>query len=94
MNKDDILHLASLARLELTEKEIESFPKQFDDILTFVDQVKQYDVPDEVIRDMQNYNSFRADDVTHTAGESRDEIMAGMPQVTDDQLQVKKVLSN
>jgi len=62
--------------------------------LGFVDQVKAVEVEEGVVRDMENYNTLRDDAQVHEAGESRDEILAGMPQVEDDYLVVSKVLPN
>ncbi len=94
MNKDDIVHLAGLSRLELTEEEIATFPEQFNAILDFVDQVKNADIGDDVVRDMQNYNSFRLDDFANIQGESREEIMDAFPNRSGDHLVVSKVLPN
>ena len=94
MNKDDIVHLASLSRLELTDAEIEAFPDQLDAILGFVDQIKDANIGDDVVRDMQNHNSFREDDFASVAGESREEIMNAFPNRTGDHLVVSKVLPN
>ena len=39
INKDFVRHIAQLARLELSEVEIESFCHEFQNILTFVSEV-------------------------------------------------------
>lgn len=94
MNTDEIKHLASLSRLELTDEEIATFPGQFEAILGFVDQIKDIEVADGVVRDMQNYNSFRDDEQTHESGEHRDEIIDAFPARDGDYLKVSKVLPN
>ena len=94
MNTDDITHLATLSRLELTEKEMQKFPGQLESILGFIDQIKDVEISGNIIRDMQNYNTFREDTDHHEAGESREEIIAGMPNVQDDYLKTKKILNN
>jgi len=94
MNTDDIVHLASLSRLELTEEEIAAFPAQIEAIIGFVDQVKDAEVGEEVVRDMQNYNSFREDGFANTNGESREEIIDAFPKRSGDHLAVSKVLPN
>ncbi len=40
MKREDIEGLASLARIELTDTEIERFSKEFDDILGYVGEIK------------------------------------------------------
>ncbi len=92
MTPDEVKHLASLARLQLTDQEIEAFPKQFSDILGFVDQIKEADVTGIQTRDFTHINVFREDVNPHTAGENRDLILAGMPEVKEDRLKVKRIL--
>lgn len=92
MTPDEVKHLASLARLQLTDQEIEAFPKQFSDILGFVDQIKEADVTGIQTRDFTHINVFRDDVNPHEAGENRDLILAGMPEVRDDRLKVKRIL--
>jgi aspartyl-tRNA(Asn)/glutamyl-tRNA(Gln) amidotransferase subunit C len=92
MQREDILHLASLARLELSEEEISRFPAEIEEIVNFVSQVQGFSVKDEVIRDMRNHNSFR-DDLAHTS-DSRDAIIAGFPEKEGDYLDVPKIISN
>jgi len=43
LTRDDVLRVAELARLELTDDEIARFTKQLADILTYADQVQQAD---------------------------------------------------
>jgi aspartyl-tRNA(Asn)/glutamyl-tRNA(Gln) amidotransferase subunit C len=43
LTRDDVLRVAELARLELTDDEIARFTKQLDDILTYADAVQQAD---------------------------------------------------
>lgn len=93
MNTDDILHLATLARLELSEEEIQSFPGQFDEILDFVSQIMDAELDEGVVRDMQNYNTLREDHALEQ-DPARDAIVAAFPKSQDDQLEVSKILPN
>ena len=43
LTRDDVLRVAELARLELTDDEIARFTKQLADILTYADAVQQAD---------------------------------------------------
>jgi len=43
ITKQEILHVAQLARLEIDEAAIEKFAAQIGDILAYVDQLKQVD---------------------------------------------------
>lgn len=44
ISKDDVLHVADLAHLELNEAEVETFRAQLDAILSYIDKLKQLDV--------------------------------------------------
>lgn len=93
MNTDDILHLAKLSRLDLTDEEIAAFPGQIEEILNFIGQIKDAELPEGVIRDMQNYNTLR-EDVAIEIDSSRDRIITNFPESEQDMLQVSKILPN
>lgn len=44
ISREDVLHVADLAHLELTEAEVEKFRGQLDAILTYIDKLKELDV--------------------------------------------------
>ncbi|MGM9986235.1 MAG: Asp-tRNA(Asn)/Glu-tRNA(Gln) amidotransferase subunit GatC [Bacillaceae bacterium] len=41
ITKEDVKHVANLARLAVTEEEVEKFTKQLDDIITFAEQLNE-----------------------------------------------------
>ena len=43
ISRDDVLHVAELAHLELTEAEVETFLRQLDSILTYIDKLNELD---------------------------------------------------
>ena len=43
LNRQDVQRIAELARLELTESELELFTRQLGDILTYVEQIRALD---------------------------------------------------
>ena len=43
LNRQDVERIAELARLELTEAELELFTRQLGDILTYVEQIRSLD---------------------------------------------------
>ena len=92
MDKDQILHLATLARLELTDQEVKTFPGQLADVLDFVKQVTEVDVSDVQARDFSLVNVMREDENPFEAGENRDEILAAMPETKNDYLKTRKIL--
>lgn len=92
MDKDQILHLATLARLHLTKQEIDTFPGQLANVLDFVKQVQDVDVSDVQARDFSLVNVMREDENPFEAGENRKEILEEMPATKDNYLQTKKIL--
>ena len=44
LDKNNILHLADLAKLELTENEIVTYSKQLEDILSYVEKINTLDL--------------------------------------------------
>lgn len=43
LSQEDVLHLAALARLELTPDEVELYQKQLGDVLSYVAQLQELD---------------------------------------------------
>ena len=43
ISRDDVLHVAELAHLELTEAEVDTFLRQLDSILTYIDKLNELD---------------------------------------------------
>ncbi|MDP8262932.1 MAG: Asp-tRNA(Asn)/Glu-tRNA(Gln) amidotransferase subunit GatC [Candidatus Ancaeobacter aquaticus] len=66
ITKDDVLYVAELARLELSEEEIELFTKQLGSILEYVDTLNKLDLegvePTAHIAPVRNVDR---DDVCH-----------------------------
>jgi aspartyl-tRNA(Asn)/glutamyl-tRNA(Gln) amidotransferase subunit C len=59
----DVAYVASLARLNLTESEAEVFQKQLNDVLRYVEKLRQADVTDvePVAHLLPVFNVFRED---------------------------------
>ena len=65
VDKEEILHIAKLACLNIKEDEIEAYRKNLQDILNFaniLDNVKTEDVS-ETITSTSNVNVFREDEI-------------------------------
>jgi aspartyl-tRNA(Asn)/glutamyl-tRNA(Gln) amidotransferase subunit C len=44
IRREDVLHVADLAHLDLTEAEVEKFREQLNNILNYIDKLKELDV--------------------------------------------------
>lgn len=92
MNSKDIAHLAHLSRLHLTNEEIDAYTKQFDEIVAYVDKIKEISSVDitEDIQDDAPKNILREDVVTTYTNPEK--IINESPRHHDNFVQVKKIL--
>ncbi len=89
MELSDIKKLATLARIDMTEQEMEDLKKDFDSILGYIDQIRSVDVPEsDFVSDVRNV--ARADEATSFAG--RENIIKQFPDNDEDALKVPSVL--
>lgn len=89
MQTDDIKKLATLARIDMTESEMEDLKKDFDSILGYIDQIRSVDVPEsDFVSDVRNIG--RVDEATPFAG--RENIIKQFPDNDGDALKVPSVL--
>ena len=89
----DIKHIARLARLELEEKEIPKLEKDLEEILGFVEQLKEVDTanvkPTAQVTGLENV--WRADEAARSDDQKRQRLMANVPQTKDGCIKVKAV---
>lgn len=89
----EIDNLAKLARIKLSEKDKESLVKEFDSILTYVDQLKKVKVSlDTEGRVGAVKNITRSDDVISTSPEDREGLLDEAPDREGDFIAVKKMI--
>lgn len=95
MNQAEIKHLAELARIELSEAEIETLTKEMSAILEYVSVVKDI-VGDSAAEEPKVgivHNVFRQDVVSNNTDEYTEDILAEMPQTKGRYMVVKKILN-
>ena len=92
ISRDDVAHVARLARLELTEDELELFTSQLAAVLDHADDVEKLDVGD-VPPTMHPYplRNVMRDDVVRP-GVDRDEVLAEAPDAEDGRFKVPAIL--
>lgn len=95
MNKDDISHLASLARIRLSEDELAALPAELDSIVSYVSVVSEIAADDTDIEPQvgARYNVLRPDEVTNEPDEYTEAILNELPQREGRFMKVKKILS-
>jgi aspartyl-tRNA(Asn)/glutamyl-tRNA(Gln) amidotransferase subunit C len=93
LSRDDVLKLARLARLDLTDEEIEQYSKELTEILHYVEQLQAVDVtglePTNQVTGLTNVT--RTDEVVDY-GYAPKELLQNVPHVQDDQIKVKRMI--
>jgi len=92
ISRDEVAHLARLARLALTDGELDSFAGQLDAILAHVGQIQSVDVTGVEATDnpLKVLNVTRPDTVV--AGLTQDEALAAAPRAEDGRFAVPRIL--
>jgi aspartyl-tRNA(Asn)/glutamyl-tRNA(Gln) amidotransferase subunit C len=93
IDKDIVKHIASLARLSLSDDEVESYSRQLGSILTYVEQLNKIDTsgvePTAFIAPA--HDPLRSD--TETGSLSPEKLLANGPKVTLGHFAVPKVIT-
>ncbi|MDG4664732.1 Asp-tRNA(Asn)/Glu-tRNA(Gln) amidotransferase subunit GatC [Mycobacterium sp. 236(2023)] len=92
ISRDEVAHLARLARLALTDSELDSFAGQLDAILGHVSQIQAVDVTGVEATDnpLTSVNVFRTDEPQPCL--TQDEALSGAPAAVDGRFEVPRIL--
>ncbi len=92
ISRDEVAHLARLARLALTDGELDSFAGQLDAILAHVGQIQSVDVTGVEATDnpLKVLNVTRPDAVV--SGLTQDQALAAAPHAEDGRFAVPRIL--
>jgi len=92
ISKEEVKHIAKLARLELTEKEIEKMQKDMSAILDYFDLLKKARPEGTRLARPKGEAApnLRKDEVRR--GDLADEIIEAAPDKKDDYIKVKAIL--
>jgi aspartyl-tRNA(Asn)/glutamyl-tRNA(Gln) amidotransferase subunit C len=82
ISREDVLKVAALANLELTDAEVETYRGQLDDILTYIDKLNQIDTSNieplaQVVAASTDGSTLREDVVVRS--DVITEVLAGAP---------------
>ena len=88
ITRDEVVHVAKLARLELTEEELDRFAGQLDAILEAVGKVSELDLADvePTLHPLELSNVWAADEPRPSL--PADEALANAPDREDDAFRV------
>ncbi|MBE9376230.1 Asp-tRNA(Asn)/Glu-tRNA(Gln) amidotransferase subunit GatC [Saccharopolyspora sp. HNM0983] len=93
ISRDEVAHLAGLARLAVTEAELDTFAGQLDVILESVARVGEVaadDIP-PTSHAVPVTNVFRPDEVRPSL--PRDQVLAGAPAAEQERFRVPRILN-
>jgi aspartyl-tRNA(Asn)/glutamyl-tRNA(Gln) amidotransferase subunit C len=92
LTRDDVAHVAKLARLELSEEELDLFTVQLGSVLDHAADVSSLDLEGVVptAHALAVTNVLRPDEVR--VGVDRDEVLAQAPSVEDHRFRVPRIL--
>jgi aspartyl-tRNA(Asn)/glutamyl-tRNA(Gln) amidotransferase subunit C len=93
LTRDDVLKLARLARLHLSDDEVEKFQKEISEVLGFVEQLQQADVekyePTFQVTGLKNV--MRPDEVKDY-GVGPEALLKNAPATESGHIKVKRIL--
>ncbi|MCR5261148.1 MAG: Asp-tRNA(Asn)/Glu-tRNA(Gln) amidotransferase subunit GatC [Candidatus Gastranaerophilales bacterium] len=91
ITKEEVKHVAKLARLELTESEIDKYAEQLGNILTYVEQMKEVDTAgiEPMPHAIPVTNVMREDEVKYE--QTKEELMKNAPYEEDGFFRVPKI---
>lgn len=92
VKKEELLHVANLARLKLKEDEIEKYLLNLQDILNFANIVNKAGVEDlkETIGERDAYNVFKKDEIEKF--DNIEGMIDNFPEEQDRMIRVPKVV--
>lgn len=93
IKREEILHLANLSNISLSDDEVESLGKDLQDIIKYISQLDELNTdgiePTYQVFEMEN---VWRDDEIQEQGVSREELLALAETSRDNQIEVPKVL--
>ena len=94
LTRDDVLKLAQLARISLSDEEVEEFSEELSAILQYVEQLSSVDVsglePTNQVTGLTNV--MRKDEVKDYGYKPQD-LLQNVPKTQDNMLKVKRMIS-
>jgi len=94
LSKEEVRHVASLARLDLTGEEIERFATQLNEVLQAAGKLQQLDTEEvePTVHVVPVKNVLRKDEVTESLPD--DQVLANAPDRQDGYFRVPRILSS
>ncbi len=92
VSREEIIHMANLADLNLSEEEIQKYTKDMEDILAFANEINKVNTDnlDESITANERYNILRKDEVKEF--EDKDALLQNAPSQKNGMFHIPKMI--
>ena len=93
ISNEEIMHIADLAMLSLTDKEIEGYTRDMQEILGYAEMINNLDTSsiDETIAANEQKNVFRKDEVKEF--KNREELLQNAPSQDEGMFRIPNVIN-
>ena len=93
LTREDVLKLARLARLELSDEEIETYRSELSEILQYVEQLQSVEVDGlQPTNQVTGLTNVTRPDEARDYGYQPAELLQNVPSTQDNQIKVKRML--
>ncbi len=94
VTKKDVEKIAELAKLKFTDKELDDFTHQMNEILSYMDKLNELDTKNvkPLSHPVEQINVFRDDELRPSV--STEEALKNAPDKTDQHFKVPKVIGD
>lgn len=93
ISRDDVLHLAQLSSLQLTDDEVDELQQDIGNILGYVEQLSELDTSGvEPTYQVTGLENIWRDDVVDQTGVTREQLLSLAPEQQGNSVKVPKVL--
>jgi len=93
LSRDDVLKLAQLARLDLTDEEVEEYSRELTEILHYVEQLQAVDIeglqPTNQVTGLENVS--REDEIVEYGYEPLD-LLKNVPETESNQIKARRMI--
>ena len=94
LSREDVLKLASLARISLSDDEVAEFSEELSAILQYVEQLSNVDVSGlEPTNQVTGLTNVMRDDAEVDYGYAPLDLLKNVPHVQDNQIKVKRMIA-
>jgi aspartyl-tRNA(Asn)/glutamyl-tRNA(Gln) amidotransferase subunit C len=93
LTREDILKLARLARLDVTDAEVEEYSRELTEVLQYVEQLNDIDIDGfEPTLQVTGLTNVTRDDAIKDYGYKTADLRKNLPAEEDDQIKVERMV--